>query len=74
MSMLEEIDRVLQLEIDALVNLRKSIDSSYDKAVELLFQCTGKVVVIGMGKSGIIAQKIAATMASTASGSRISQI
>ena len=65
MSMLEEIDRVLQLEIDALVNLRKSIDSSYDKAVELLFQCTGKVVVIGMGKSGIIAQKIAATMAST---------
>ena len=65
MSVLEEIDRVLQLEIDALINLRKSVDYSYDKAVEILVQCTGKVVVIGMGKSGIIAQKIAATMAST---------
>lgn len=65
MSLLEEIDRVLQLEIDTLVNLRKCIDESYIKAVDTFFACSGKVVVIGMGKSGIIAQKIAATMAST---------
>ena len=65
MNVLEEIDRVLQLEIDTLVNLRKCIDDSYAKAIDIFFQCTGKVVVIGMGKSGIIAQKIAATMTST---------
>lgn len=65
MRALEEIDRVLRLEIDTLVNLRKCVDGSYANAIDIFSRCTGKVVVIGMGKSGIIAQKIAATMTST---------
>jgi arabinose-5-phosphate isomerase len=65
MSMLDEIDRVFQLEIDTLTNVRNQLDQSYMKAAELLFQCPGKVIVTGMGKSGLIAQKIAATMVST---------
>ena len=65
MSMLDEIDRVFQLEIDTLTNVRNQLDKSYMKAAELLFQCSGKVIVTGMGKSGLIAQKIAATMVST---------
>ena len=65
MSILEELDRVFKLEIDTLMKLRDSLDGSYTKATELLFQCSGKVVVTGMGKSGLIAQKISATMVST---------
>ena len=65
MGMLDEIDRVFKLEIDTLINVRNQLDKSYMKAAELLFQCSGKVIVTGMGKSGLIAQKIAATMVST---------
>jgi arabinose-5-phosphate isomerase len=65
MNMLDEMDRVFQLEIDTLVKIRAQLDDNYAKAAELLFGCQGKVVVTGMGKSGLIAQKIAATMIST---------
>ena len=65
MSIQDEIERVFQLEIDALVRVRDSLDGSYARAVELLFECSGKVIVTGMGKSGLIAQKIAATLVST---------
>ena len=65
MSILDEIHQVFQFEIDTLINVRKGLSESYARATELLLQCTGKVVVTGMGKSGIIAQKIAATMVST---------
>ena len=41
------------------------MDGAYSQAVQLLLECRGKVVVTGMGKSGLIAQKIAATMVST---------
>ena len=62
---LEEIRRVFQLEIDTLLKLRDLLHESYAKAAELLYGCKGKVVVTGMGKSGLIAHKIAATMVST---------
>ncbi len=65
MNTLKEIERVIELEIDALIKLRKSLTKSYAQAIELLFNCSGKVVVTGMGKSGIVAQKISTTMAST---------
>lgn len=65
MNMLDEIDRVFQLEIDTLVKTKAHLDGNYAKAAELLFDCQGKIVVTGMGKSGLIAQKIAATMVST---------
>lgn len=65
MNVLEELYRVFDLEIDALVRVRQSLNQAYVEAVQMLFACQGKIIVSGVGKSGIIAQKIAATMAST---------
>ena len=55
---------VINLEINALKKLKSSINSSLDKAVDLLINCQSKVIVCGVGKSGIIASKIAATLSS----------
>ena len=57
--------RVLEIEADAVRDLAKRLDGNFTKAVELMISTTGKVVVSGMGKSGIICQKIASTLAST---------
>jgi arabinose-5-phosphate isomerase len=62
---LAEGRRVLAIEARAVQALIDRLDDQFDKAVELLFCCKGKVVVSGMGKSGLVGQKIAATMAST---------
>ena len=65
MDVLDELDRVFRLEIDTLIKVRDNLGESYSRAVQLLLECEGKVVVTGMGKSGFIGQKIAATLAST---------
>ncbi len=57
--------RVLEIESEAIRDLIPRLDESFDRAVETLFQCSGRVVVSGMGKSGLIGQKISATFAST---------
>ena len=57
--------RVLEIEAQAILDLLSRIDASFDRAVETLFACAGRVVVTGMGKSGLIGQKISATLAST---------
>lgn len=57
--------RVLAVEASAIEGLRRKVDESFGKAVDLLKSARGKVVVTGMGKSGLIGRKIAATMAST---------
>jgi arabinose-5-phosphate isomerase len=57
--------RVLRTEAEAVSRLVDGLDSGFAKAVYLLFASTGRVVVIGMGKSGIVGRKIAATLAST---------
>lgn len=57
--------RVLEIEARAIAALVERLDERFAKAVDLLYRCSGKVVVSGMGKSGLIGQKIAATMAST---------
>jgi arabinose-5-phosphate isomerase len=62
---LDEARRVLQIEARAVTNLIERIDARFSAAVDLLQACHGKVVVSGMGKSGLIGQKIAATLAST---------
>jgi arabinose-5-phosphate isomerase len=64
-NLLDEILRVFDIEIDALSRVRKSLGPAYEDAVRVIFACTGKVIVTGVGKSGLIGQKIAATMAST---------
>lgn len=56
---------VLTIEADALAQMRDDLPADFDAAVHALSQVTGRVVVSGMGKSGHIAAKIAATMAST---------
>jgi arabinose-5-phosphate isomerase len=62
---LDEGRRVLQIEARAVQALIDRLDEHFTKAVDLLYNCKGKVVVSGMGKSGLIGQKIAATLAST---------
>lgn len=57
--------RTITMERDAIDELIENIDQSFDQACELMMSCTGRVVVTGMGKSGHIGTKIAATLAST---------
>src|SRR2546422_3148839 len=61
----ESAKRVLRIEAEAITDLIHRIDSRFERAVEALYSCPGRVVVTGMGKSGIICKKIAATLAST---------
>ena len=58
-------ERVLRLEADAILGLIPKLDEGFERAVALLRRCTGRVIVTGMGKSGLIGRKIAATLAST---------
>ena len=57
--------RSIRLEKEAVANLEQQIDASFITACELILKCKGRVVVSGVGKSGHIARKIAATLAST---------
>ena len=57
--------QVLEAEANAIHNLMENLGEDFDRAVELIDGCTGRVVLTGMGKSGIICRKIAATMRST---------
>lgn len=55
---------VLKIEAEAISSLIKRIDKHFEKAVDLIYSCKGRVVVTGMGKGGIIGQKISATLSS----------
>jgi len=57
--------RVLRIEAEAIAGLIERLDARFEKAVDLLYRCRGRVVVTGLGKSGLIGRKIAATLAST---------
>ena len=62
---IEQAKKVLRIEADAIARLIDRLDENFDRAVDLIMNCRGRVVVTGMGKSGHIANKIAATLAST---------
>src|SRR5688500_15380777 len=62
---LAEGRRVIALEADALKAAARRLDETFERAVELIAQSTGRVIVSGIGKSGIIGRKIAATLTST---------
>jgi len=64
-EILDAARKVVQIEAEAVVALGARLDERFAKAVEMVLACTGRVVVTGMGKSGLIGQKMAATMAST---------
>ena len=55
---------VINLEIAGLIKLKKSLDSSFNKAVNEISKCNSKIILCGVGKSGLIASKIAATFSS----------
>ena len=64
-KILETAQRVLHTEADAVQRLVDRLDDQFVKAVQMILSCSGRLVISGMGKSGLICQKIASTMAST---------
>jgi arabinose-5-phosphate isomerase len=62
---LDTARRVLKIEAQAIQDVLARLDASFEKAVDVLFGCKGRVVVSGMGKSGLIGRKISATLSST---------
>ena len=60
---------VIDLEIQALKKLKNSINNSFNHAVDLITKCQSKIILCGVGKSGLIASKIAATLSSVGSPS-----
>ena len=57
--------KVIQIEADSVSQIVERIDDDFESAVQSIFQCDGRLIIMGMGKSGLISQKIASTMAST---------
>lgn len=65
-SRIKEIAReVIQIEANSVSQIAKRIDDDFESAVRSIFQCEERLIIMGMGKSGLISQKIASTMAST---------
>jgi len=64
-EIIRRASRVLSIEAEGITGLRDRIDESFSRAVDILLQTPGKVVLTGVGKSGLIGRKIAATFAST---------
>ncbi len=62
---LETARRVLRIEARAIEEVMARLDNTFERAVDLLLACKGRVVVTGMGKSGLVARKISATLSST---------
>jgi arabinose-5-phosphate isomerase len=57
--------KILMQEAEAIRKMSERLDDNFARAIDLLFACKGKIVISGMGKSGIVGQKIAATLSST---------
>lgn len=68
-SIIEEAKRVFDIEIEALINTRDALGSDFEKILDLIMCCDGKVIITGMGKPGHIGTKIAATLASLGTSS-----
>jgi arabinose-5-phosphate isomerase len=64
-DILRELANVIDIEIEALQSVRQQLGSEFEQAVTMFAECTGQIIVTGVGKSGIIASKIAATLRST---------
>jgi len=65
MKILETAKNVFRIEAEALLSLAANLNSEFEKAVKMLLSSKGRVVVTGIGKSGLVGQKIASTLAST---------
>ena len=62
---IDQAKKILQIEARAVNALVDRIDETFVDAIDIIYSCTGKIIVTGMGKSGLIGKKIAATFAST---------
>ena len=60
---LERARRIFEIESEAILRLRERLNEDFVKAVNLIFECRGKVIVTGIGKSGLVSQKMASTFA-----------
>jgi arabinose-5-phosphate isomerase len=58
-------ERVLRIEAEAILGVIPKVDERFERAVQMMRDCTGRIVVTGIGKSGLVGRKIAATLAST---------
>jgi len=61
---IESAKRVFQVESEAIIGLIERLDARFEKAVDILYSCKGRAVVTGLGKSGLIGRKVAATFSS----------
>jgi arabinose-5-phosphate isomerase len=66
-DIVEQARQILKIEADAINDMIERVDQKIADAVGLMYSCSGKIIVTGMGKSGLIGKKIAATLASTGS-------
>lgn len=64
-DLIEQAKEVLRMEAESILQLAARIDSRFKRAVETIYQCKGRVIVTGIGKSGLIGRKIVATLTST---------
>ncbi|MBI3306407.1 MAG: KpsF/GutQ family sugar-phosphate isomerase [Candidatus Omnitrophica bacterium] len=68
-NILKTARQILEIEASSILRLSRNLDRSFEKAIELMAGCRGRIILSGMGKPGFIARKIAATLASTGSPS-----
>lgn len=64
-NVINEMKRVLKIQVASLNYVANHLGPSFTKAVEMIYKCKGKLIITGVGKSGYVAQKMAATLAST---------
>jgi len=64
LSVIKRAKEILKIEAEGIVGLADKVGRSFSEAIELLYQCNGKIILTGIGKPGIIARKISATLAS----------
>ena len=62
---IQKAKEVIKIEAQAVSNLAKKVDQRFVKAVDMVVKCRGRVIIAGMGKTGIVGRKIAATLSST---------
>ena len=62
---IEEANKVLDIEAKSILNLKKTIKEEFVELVEMIMESKGRVIVSGVGKSGLVGKKIAATLSST---------
>jgi arabinose-5-phosphate isomerase len=65
MNILDAAKEVLEIERDSINDLIEKLDKNFVEAIEVMYNCSGRIIISGMGKSGLIGRKIAATLAST---------